>query len=794
MRKTELVIGDIKNLVNAKGYIYALCMIMFEDFHIIPEELHEMDYVKRLSTKEASLLLGFVIQSEIKFSTPDTPQDLIQLRQKTYDLMEELHNSFSTLFIEKVKKSLEEDQKKEEFRKEQKDFWGKGNLLTEPIFYSGTGVYDFQFLDFLERKYKYDKQWLLEKKTFDIEQAKNIVTQIKAVLQEKSKKVRFYGLKEELPQVIKEMKKKNPNEDWEKYVKETLPVMELHQYVELFLENIPDDTDLNIDGIWDEGWKSFYKGLIELFVIRKSDFGDITNIDSFLDNFSISFEVNLNSQFQTIGNYNLINSHPIIKLDEERYFVPIVFLLFEAVYESPFYWMLLEDKSYRDTLGEHRGRVGEEITYEFLLKVFGRDRTFKSVKIQSPKSETSTKRKKDDTDIDILCFLGSKALCVQVKSKKLTELSRSGDDDQLQKDFKGAVQDAYEQGLVSRHKILERDAEFFDESGNAIHISEEIDEVYIMGITMENYPSLTHQVHVILEKKDDDPYPIVLTIFDLELLVHYLDDPFDFLYYIKQRTLLMDYFRADEEMAFLGYHLDQKLWEIPKMNMVMIENSFAQLIDRNYYPLKLGLEVSDEGDEIKNRWKNEHFDQLCDQLKTFNQARITDIIFYLLDLSGDTRKNLVDFIIKQKQQTLIDGKFHNFSMPPDESSFPRVGVTYVSLNSNNSEDLKTRLLTLCQLRKYKSKGDVWIGLGSLKNSHEIIDAVAFNDQKWEYDGELEKNAKQMLEGIGQGRKIRIGKKIGRNEICPCGSRLKYKKCCGRKKMLSSLLSYQLETQ
>jgi hypothetical protein len=37
-------------------------------------------------------------------------------------------------------------------------------MLTEPIFYSGTGAYDFQYLDYLERKYKYDKVWLSEKK------------------------------------------------------------------------------------------------------------------------------------------------------------------------------------------------------------------------------------------------------------------------------------------------------------------------------------------------------------------------------------------------------------------------------------------------------------------------------------------------------------------------------------------------------------------------------------------------------------------------------------------------------
>lgn len=778
IRETELVIRDIKDLVNAKGYIYALCIIMFEDFHIIPEKLHEMDYTKRLNEKEASLLLGFLIQRKINLSTPDTPRDLIHLIQKTYDLMEELHESFIIPFRDKLQEVLEDNHKKEDFRKEQKDFFGKGNLIMEPIFYSGTGVYDFQFSDFLDKKYKYDKQWLLEKKKFDIEQTKIIVAKIKTVFQDKLKNIRLYGLKDKLPQVIEEIKKNNPNEDWDKHSKETLRVLELQQYVELILGHTTDGKHLNIDEIGEEGWISFYKGLIELFVIKKSDFGDNTNIDSFLDNFSISFKENLNSLFQTIGNYNLINSHPIIKLDEERHFVPIVFLLCEAVYESPFYWMWQEDKSYRDTLGEHRGKVGEEITYEFLSNVFGADRTFKSVKIQSPQTETSTKRKKDDTDVDILCFLGSKALCVQVKSKKLTQLSRSGNDDQLQTDFKGAVQDAFEQGLVSRQKILEKSAEFFDEHGNVIHISEEIDEVYLMGITTENYPSLTHQVHTILEKKDDDPYPIVLTIFDLELLVHYLNDPYDFLYYIKQRTLLMDYFKANDEMTFLGYHLDQKLYKLPKRDMCMIDASFAQLIDRNYYPLKSGLKVSDEGDAIKNRWKNEHFDRLCIQLKTLSGARITDIIFYLLDLSGDTVENMVAAISKTKQQSSVDGKYHNFSLIPDESSSPRVGVTYISLNTDNSEDLKTRLLTLCQVRKYKSKGDVWIGLGSLKNSHEIIDAVVFNDQKWVHGEEFEKNAKMMLEGLGHGRKIRIGKKIGRNEKCPCGSRLKYKKCCG----------------
>lgn len=31
----------------------------------------------------------------------------------------------------------------------------------------------------------------------------------------------------------------------------------------------------------------------------------------------------------------------------------------------------------------------------------------------------------------------------------------------------------------------------------------------------------------------------------------------------------------------------------------------------------------------------------------------------------------------------------------------------------------------------------------------------------------------------QGTRKRVGKKIGRNEKCPCGAENKYKRCCGK---------------
>ena len=39
--------------------------------------------------------------------------------------------------------------------------------------------------------------------------------------------------------------------------------------------------------------------------------------------------------------------------------------------------------------------------------------------------------------------------------------------------------------------------------------------------------------------------------------------------------------------------------------------------------------------------------------------------------------------------------------------------------------------------------------------------------------------KQHAMALVDSAEIKLGRKIGRNELCPCGSGKKYKKCCGR---------------
>ena len=727
MRTKEEIIEDIRNLVKTKGYIYALCMILIEDFSFNAEEIHKANVDARLSLNEAAYLVRLLIQDEVNFSAPDKLQDLMRLKQETYEFLKELEGSF--VDFEKLFKSVANNPSEEGMPQ----FFSEPEVIAKAIFYSGTGAYDIQHLGLLEEKYKYDKKWLLEERNFDAAASKNTALIIKQILESKmTQNVIPLGLKEKIPEMIEKIKKKHPD-DWEEHVEKlskTIPAMEWYQYRILLGKAKGNKKEFGR-----EETELFCNALLDLFVIRKSDFDGDPNIEPFLKNFSIDLEECRKKGLEKIGGFNCLIAQPIVPLGEAKYFIPLPFLIFEAVHKSPFHWML--DTPYEGRAGDNRGKAGEDIVYKILLEVFGESRTFKSVKIKEGKTVK--------TDIDVLCVLGNKALCVEVKSKALTALSRAGDVISLAKDFEGAVQKAYRQACKSRREILGETAKFYDENGREITLPEGIEEVYIMGITMEDYPTLAHQAKVLLKKEEVAPSPVFLTVFDLELVSHYLNDPYDFLYYVRQRISLTDFFDADEEIIYLSYHLTHNFSKPPDSVRIVLTKDFGQLVDRNYYPLKIGLQDSGQGDSIRNRKKNDKFDALCNQLKTCTRPEIVDIIFHLLDLSSEVRQQIVDQINLVKQKTLQDGKGHRISMfYLDKVDGVRFGITCISIDSEDPEELKKVLCELSKVGKHKHKGDVWVGFGSLKNSDAIIDGVVFSDQKWEFDQELENLSKEIL--------------------------------------------------
>jgi hypothetical protein len=422
------------------------------------------------------------------------------------------------------------------------------------------------------------------------------------------------------------------------------------------------------------------------------------------------------------------------------------------------------DPGHRERALRNRGDFAQEATARLLARVFGENNVYAGVRVERAKGRTIT-------DIDVLAVAGNKAVIAQVKSKRLTELARLGDDRKLLADFKAGIQDAYDQALLSRRAVIDK-ANRLVIDGEELLLREKVDDAYILCVTLDHYPAVAHQSDVYLEKNPDDPAPITISVFDLDIIASYLGAPFEFLYYLRQRTKLSGYFKADSEMSLLGFHLKHKLFKHEEGDVEFLDNSFAQLIDANFPVLRGAVPATAAAQRLYATWKNEEFDQLIEHTKSAASAGFMDAVFFLYDLAGEGADNLIRFIKLVKNKTVRDGRPHDASLL---NKGGRSGTTIMS-EPSSPHLLERKLLSFARIRKYKSKADVWLGLGCLGSSPALVDAMVFSQDPWQRDEELEKIIAH-FPNRGTARKA-SGRKVGRNEPCPCGSGKKFKRCHG----------------
>jgi len=365
-----------------------------------------------------------------------------------------------------------------------------------------------------------------------------------------------------------------------------------YQYVKFIEEEYKYDkdwiqTNKNIDITRFLDFYSFFKGVLNFRINYTKQTKDHSNIfkyskDSFIfkkypefQNLIKSFSINknevLNQNFSNIGELNEFSIRPIIEF-ESYYLIPIPFLLAEALNKSPYYWFL-DDKNYRDKALHNRGKASEEMVFDILNNAYN-GAVFKNVLVKPNKTKTIT-------DIDV-CLVDNETMIIfQIKSKKLTQLSKQGNLNQIKKDYKGAVTDAYQQAVIAYEPILSMNCDLVDTNNQSLIDGSKIKDIYTVCIVLDNYPPLTS--HTIMFNEEKEVTPVAISVFDLEVCVEYLQNKSKFVDYIKRRTLHSKYYHAETELSFLQYHLQFKLEPKKNSDKMMLDNNFAQQFDKNYY-------------------------------------------------------------------------------------------------------------------------------------------------------------------------------------------------------------------
>lgn len=716
MSHVETCIDKIRELVNRDGYIYSFLMTVIRDcfYNILdPEEYEARD---KLITEELLTLLGFWVQVS-NFSYPKHFEELYQMMKDADSLMKELHQAS----YERVNKEMSEIIKSSIANNPTKSLSNeaKADSIHEAIYYSGDAAYDFEYVHFLTKKYKYDLNWLEEHKGFNPEEAAHIALKIKEILHQKTEILCF----------------PNRSLDFKELGFELEDDFKMALEFGTFMNLIPLTNEDSDENEIENALHSFCDSLLDLFTIEDKQLFEFSGGQNFLNLFATNIAPGINSAYKKCGDYNIFQATPIIRLNEQKYFIPIVYQLFVSLYETPFYWIISDDH-YRKTAGSHRGSAGEEMAFEILEPVFGKEKIFRDIEIKDSKHHTIT-------DIDTLCIIGSKAICIQVKSKKLSYAARTGSIDNLTDDFKKAVQDAYGQGLLCRQYLLNQSGVYFwsKEKQERTKISDEINEVYIVCLTTENYPALIHQVHELLQVKEGDPTPLVISIFDLRLISHYLDNPYKFTYYVRQRIKTNAYYYSDNEMNYLAYHLLHKLYPNPEYKREYIDRDFASQIDKDYYPFISGRRSSLEEGELKRKWENKAFDELCNCVAQIENAMTVDIMFFLYDLSSESREELIESLNYCKQRSKANNTIVNIRAIYD---YPEeiTGITIVAVQPFS--DLYKDIYCIGELHKYHHKANKWLTLGVYNTSKSMVDMLLYTDRTWVEDPILERISKKNL--------------------------------------------------
>jgi len=158
--------------------------------------------------------------------------------------------------------------------------------------------------------------------------------------------------------------------------------------------------------------------------------------------------------------------------------------------------------------------------------------------------------------------------------------------------------------------------------------------------------------------------------------------------------------------------------------------------------------------------------------------------FHLLSLSGESVKSINNAISKMITQSNSDRSHHDIVLPLFEV---KTGLI-IHVNEDDNETSHKRLITHCEKRKYACKANSWIGL-CLSPKYHRLRFASYHESEWAHSPEMDeliadlkpfpsmKNFQDTYQKSSQRQPEIARQKVGRNDLCPCGSGVKYKRCC-----------------
>ena len=465
-----------------------------------------------------------------------------------------------------------------------------------------------------------------------------------------------------------------------------------------------------------------------------------------------------NEGFHSVHDFNVMSSTPLVRCDGDIYALFTHQGLEHSLYDSPYYWMA-SDQDYRDTAMENRGLFAELFVKDRMAHVFGDSKVWQGVKVRNSAGN-------DVTDIDILVLFGDHAIVAQAKSKKLTLEARRGTRGALVADFKSAVQQAYDQCTKAASALISPGFNFHTQDGSQLSIPA-LEYVFPVCVLSEPYPALAFQVKWFLDVKKHDTIrpPIVTDVFAIDAMTEMLHSPLWFLSYVHRRSEYFGRLLVPDELTALSLHLKTNLW-------ISDEFTFAHSGDEISCELDAAMTVRREGipgkhtpDGILTRFVGTTIEKILKQIEARPEGAALSFAFTVLMLSEDGMRALSNGIDGAINRAHGDSKRHDYTM--GVGSGAGTGIT-VHCSEDPRRSAFDALRSHCERRKYLHKAASWFGI-CVDRQAQVRFGIGLK-YAWRQNARMDESVSEFIDRPAAPR-------VGRNDLCLCGSGRKFKKCC-----------------
>ena len=473
-------------------------------------------------------------------------------------------------------------------------------------------------------------------------------------------------------------------------------------------------------------------------------------------------------------------THPVIKNKDRYYaFVPqMVWRNLRQIFDG---WIETTDSSYfKDTVFHPKKETGrsrwlERESVDLFRRLLPGCRIYQNVFYDEKLPTGEVKQR----EIDALIEFDGNVLIVSAKSGEWSIAARRGAPGSMAEEITQLLVEGFEQGWAAKRYIETNGKACFTNDHGVPQITFDATTtaraIYVVNVTLSPLGPVGIQLNALkkagLLAANDSAWSVFVN--DLRAIADLCASPSEFLFYLQRRLRfnLFEQLHGADELDLFGYFLDQGLFFDEERlkgvsrfsigpNTEKLDRYFDALEKSAGEALKPALAISSD------------FRDLIRAIERTNCDGFSEITLHLLNLDGVYHEQINTNIASLRQKVKDDEASHHATIVVGQD----LGVT-IELRSAGAR--QEHLEKYCVLKKYQLKVPKWMCISVAANFQPSPDdrsKIFIGD--WVFDPTLEAALEKFREHKLK-RATASGRKIGRNEQCPCGSGLKYKNCCGR---------------